>query len=38
VGSTNSGRTLLSCVEKLLDEKHGDDWDHGFRKEVEHRA
>jgi hypothetical protein len=38
VDASNASSTLLSCVEKLLDEKYGDDWDHGVRKEVEHRA
>jgi hypothetical protein len=38
VNASNSSTLVVSCVERFLDEKFGEDWDSGVRKEVEARA
>lgn len=38
VNSVNTSNVLLSSVERFLDETHGEDWDDGVRKAVEHQA
>lgn len=38
VTASNNSTLVVSCVERFLDERFGEDWDSGLRKEAEARA